>query len=216
MRNFAYPYFSRDIAEFWRRWHISLSTWFRDYVYIPLGGSYTSQWRRIRNILVTFTISGLWHGASWNFVFWGFLNGLYYIPLMLAARHKVHTEIIAQHAFLPSFKETGQLFLTFALTCIAWVFFRATDMSEALEYLQGLAALHSGRTSVIHGNVLTLGICGTAVLMMFGIEWLQRRKAHGLERIPLPAFLRWTLYIIIALIVLGFFGAPREFIYFQF
>jgi D-alanyl-lipoteichoic acid acyltransferase DltB (MBOAT superfamily) len=88
MRNFAFPYFSRDIAEFWRRWHISLSSWFRDYVYIPLGGSYGSKLRRIRNILITFTVSGFWHGANWTFIFWGFLNGLYYIPLMLTDKLK--------------------------------------------------------------------------------------------------------------------------------
>jgi len=96
MRNFAFPYFSRDIAEFWRKWHISLSTWFRDYLYIPLGGSYVSKLKRIRNIILTFTISGFWHGANWTFVFWGFLNGLYYIPLMLFNKYKNQTRIVAE------------------------------------------------------------------------------------------------------------------------
>ncbi len=216
MRNFAYPYFSRDMAEFWRRWHISLSTWFRDYVYIPLGGSYASTRTRIRNIIITFTLSGLWHGASWNYVFWGFLNGAYYIPLLLAKRHRVHTEIIAQHQFLPSMKELIQLAITFSLTCIAWVFFRAKDMQEALKYLTGMVGFGDGTSSVHPGNLITFGICGFGLLMMISMEWLQRRKAHALEKLPLPTFLRWLLYLLIGFAVINFFGTQKTFIYFQF
>ncbi len=216
MRNFAYPYFSRDMAEFWRRWHISLSTWFRDYVYIPLGGSHAGTWKRIRNIIVTFTVSGLWHGASWNFVFWGFLNGLYYIPLMLARRHKVHTEIVAQRSVLPSFREFAQLGVTFILTCFAWVFFRAKDMGEALSYLAGMFGMGGGSISVIKGNVLTLGICGVGLIILVLLEWLQRRKAHALEQLPIPAVLRWVLYFVLAVCVINFLGTPKSFIYFQF
>ncbi|MFC1854052.1 MBOAT family O-acyltransferase, partial [candidate division CSSED10-310 bacterium] len=134
MRNFALPYFSRDIAEFWQRWHISLSTWFRDFVYIPLGGSRCSKAKQIRNVLVTFTLSGLWHGANWTFIFWGLLNGLYYIPLLLFDRSRKHKTIIAEHRFFPSLKEACQVFTTFLLTTVTWVFFRAENLQQAFHY----------------------------------------------------------------------------------
>ncbi|HLF62368.1 MAG TPA: MBOAT family O-acyltransferase [Saprospiraceae bacterium] len=216
MRNFAYPYFSRDMAEFWRRWHISLSTWFRDYVYISLGGSHGSMWKRIRNIIITFTVSGLWHGANWTYIFWGFLNGLYYIPLMLANQHKAHTEIVARNTFLPSPKELGQILITFLLTCLAWVFFRARDMHSAIVYLQHMSGIHDGTKSIIKVDKLTLEICSAGLLILVTFEWLQRKKAHALERLPLPTVCRWLLYIIIGFLVISFFETPKTFIYFQF
>src|SRR5690606_33557790 len=134
-RNFAYPYFSRDVGEFWRRWHISLSTWFRDYVYIPLGGNRSSKLKTITNTLIVFGVSGLWHGANWTFVVWGILNGLYLLPLMLINIHKKNTGIVAENSLLPSFKEFIQISLTFVLTLIAWVFFRSENLSSAFSYL---------------------------------------------------------------------------------
>ncbi len=216
MRNFAYPYFSRDMAEFWRRWHISLSTWFRDYVYIPLGGSRTGTRGRIRNILATFTISGLWHGANWTFVFWGFLNGLYYIPLMLAKKHKVHTEIVAQHALLPSFRELVQMLFTFCLTCIAWVFFRADNMHQAVSYLLGMTEFRSGMDAITSNKKFMLLGCGLGILTVVLFEWLQRRKAHALEQLPMPAPARWVIYLVLGVAVISFFGSQKQFIYFQF
>ncbi len=131
MRNFAFPYFSRDIAEFWRRWHISLSTWFRDYVYFPLGGSRVGKPRHIWNLIVTFTVSGFWHGANWTFIIWGFLNAVYYVPLMLVKHHRRNLDTVAEGRLLPSVREALAMLATFGATLIAWVFFRAATVGDA-------------------------------------------------------------------------------------
>ncbi len=138
MQNFAFPYFSRDIAEFWRRWHISLSSWFRDYVFIPLGGSRGGKWLSIRNIVITFTVSGLWHGANWTFVIWGLLNGLAYVPLMLLDKNKDSQGTVAENRIFPSVNEIIKMGGTFSFTLLAWVFFRATDVSHALFIIERL------------------------------------------------------------------------------
>ena len=132
MQNFAYPYFSRDIAEFWRRWHISLSTWFRDYVYIPLGGSRGGTTMRIRNTFIIFVVSGFWHGANWTFVIWGALNALYFLPLLLLNRNRLNTDTIAAGKWLPNIREIYQVGTTFLFTCIAWVFFPSRIISSRL------------------------------------------------------------------------------------
>ncbi|SVC13370.1 uncharacterized protein METZ01_LOCUS266224, partial [marine metagenome] len=124
MQNFAFPYFSRDIAEFWRRWHISLSSWFRDYLYIPLGGSKGSKWRQIRNVFAIFIISGFWHGANWTFIIWGLLNAIYFLPLLLLNKNRNHLGVVAEGKLFPSLKELYSIFLTFILTVLAWIFFR--------------------------------------------------------------------------------------------
>jgi len=124
-QNFSFPYFSRDIAEFWRRWHMSLSTWFRDYLYIPLGGSRGGTWMKIRNTFIIFLVSGFWHGANWTFVIWGFLNALYFLPLLLAKRNRNNLDVVAQDNVLPSPMELFKMLMTFGLTVIAWIFFRA-------------------------------------------------------------------------------------------
>ena len=174
MRNFAYPYFSRDIAEFWRRWHISLSTWFRDYLYIPLGGSRGSLWNKIRNILIIFTVSGFWHGANWTFIIWGLLNGLYFIPLMLIGKNRSNLDTVAQNSKLPSLKEILQISVTFFITLIAWVFFRAENVAQAFSYLGHMFSLSlftiPGRRGVI-----------PLILILIVVEWIQRKKQHGLE-----------------------------------
>jgi D-alanyl-lipoteichoic acid acyltransferase DltB (MBOAT superfamily) len=216
MRNFAYPYFSRDIAEFWRRWHISLSTWFRDYLYIPLGGSFTTKWRRIRNIIITFTVSGFWHGASWNFVFWGFLHGIYYIPLMLARKHKSYKHIIARSTRFPSTTDLLRIVLTFILTCIAWVFFRAEDMAAAFQYLGHLFGFQTGSRSLLLHDMIPLVIGALGILLMILTEWIQREHEHGLARLPAKTALRWGIYLILGFIVMSFFGSQEAFIYFQF
>ncbi|MCA9064724.1 MAG: MBOAT family protein, partial [Planctomycetaceae bacterium] len=124
MRNFAFPYFSRDMAEFWRRWHISLSTWFRDYVYIPLGGSRCNPVRSVRNVFIVFLISGLWHGANWTFIVWGALNAAYFLPLLLLRRNRNHLETVAQGKLLPTLSEAVRMVTTFSLVVFAWIFFR--------------------------------------------------------------------------------------------
>jgi D-alanyl-lipoteichoic acid acyltransferase DltB (MBOAT superfamily) len=135
-QNFAYPYFSRDIAEFWRRWHISLSSWFKDYVYIPLGGSKGGKWMNIRNVFIIFLVSGFWHGANWTFIFWGGLNALLFLPLLLSNRNRKNTDVVSGDRMLPSFREAFQIALTFTLVSITWIFFRADDLSSAIGYLQ--------------------------------------------------------------------------------
>ena len=210
MRNFAYPYFSRDIAEFWRRWHISLSTWFRDYVYIPLGGSYVNKLKRIRNILITFTVSGFWHGANWTFIIWGFLHGLYYIPIMLLNKQKKHTGIVSPNNLFPSIKETCQILTTFFFTLIAWVFFRAETIQHAFNYLT-----HMFSTSLFvfpenqKRNVIL-------IIILLIIEWFHRKKEHGFQIDKYPTLIRWSIYCILSLVILNYFGEEKTFIYFQF
>ena len=210
MRNFAYPYFSRDIAEFWRRWHISLSTWFRDYVYIPLGGSYVNKPTHIRNILITFVVSGFWHGANWTFIMWGFLHGLYYIPIMLLNKQKKHTGIVSPNNLFPSIKETCQILTTFFFTLIAWVFFRAETIQHAFNYLT-----HMFSTSLFvfpenqKRNVIL-------IIILLIIEWFHRKKEHGFQIDNFATFIRWPLYCILALVILNYFGEEKTFIYFQF
>lgn len=131
MKNFAFPYFSRDIAEFWRRWHISLATWFRDYLYIPLGGSRGNTWIKVRNTFIIFVVSGFWHGANWTFIVWGTLNAIYFLPLLLTNNNRNNLEIVAQGKFLPSGKELFSMFVTFGLIVFAWIFFRAENIGHA-------------------------------------------------------------------------------------
>ncbi len=135
MKNFAFPYFSRDIAEFWRKWHISLSTWFRDYLYIPLGGSKGSRFKQIRNIFIIFIVSGFWHGANWTFIAWGALNAIYFLPLLLVNKNRKNLDNVANSKILPSFQEFISIGITFFLTTIAWVFFRAESLPKAIDYI---------------------------------------------------------------------------------
>jgi D-alanyl-lipoteichoic acid acyltransferase DltB (MBOAT superfamily) len=213
MRNFAYPYFSRDIAEFWRRWHISLSSWFRDYVYIPLGGSKMGLGKSIRNTLVIFIASGFWHGANWTFIFWGFLNALYFLPLLLMGKNRVNTDIVAQGSYCPSLKELCQMLMTYSMTLIAWIFFRSNSVSEAFGFI--FAIFDQSLFSV--PEVFPKK---TIILLIFFLmtEWIQREKKHALEfnNDHFPRIVRWGVYYLIALITISFGGAQQQFIYFQF
>ncbi len=216
MRNFAFPYFSRDIAEFWRRWHISLSTWFRDYVYIPLGGSRGSVWNKIRNILIIFIVSGFWHGANWTFISWGALNALYFLPLMLANRNRKHTNQVAERRALPGIRELMQMLFTFGLTTLAWVFFRAENLSHAFSYLR---IIFSKSLFIAPDFFPWLEFITIAILI--AVEWIQRKKKHGLEFADSQRrfkALRWTVYCVLLLMIyfLGEYSTDYEFIYFQF
>ncbi|MCD6597398.1 MAG: MBOAT family protein [Bacteroidales bacterium] len=213
MQNFAFPYFSRDIAEFWRRWHISLTTWFRDYLYIPLGGSRGGTWMKIRNVFIIFLVSGFWHGANWTFLAWGFLNALYFLPLMLLKKNRVNTDNVAEGRLFPNIKEFFQLAITFFITLVAWIFFRARTISEAIDYIKhtfsdSLFTLpKTFRTSIMFLFVL-----------FFLIEWVQREKEHALqlENIKIPKLFRWGIYYGIMIMILIYGGPQQEFIYFQF
>ncbi len=213
MRNFAFPYFSRDIAEFWRRWHISLSSWFRDYVYIPLGGSRGGTKTAIRNVMIIFLVSGFWHGANWTFLVWGALNALYFLPIMLTKHNRIHTDIAAKGKLLPSLREVLQIGSTFLLTCLAWTFFRAPSVGDAIAYLGGIFSL-----SFFSIPEIPLGWYPLIAVLFLGMEWMQREKQHALQfddgrghRI-----LRWGLYYGIVALIMYFGGDQQAFIYFQF
>lgn len=212
LKNFAFPYFSRDIAEFWRRWHISLSSWFRDYLYIPLGGSKGGLMMKIRNTFIIFLVSGFWHGANWTFIIWGGLNALYFMPLLLADKNRQNLEVVAMDKLLPSFREFFKILLTFALTCLAWIFFRAESVTQAVLYIQRIIdpALFSIPKPF---PVKVLALVG----FMLIIEWMNRGKVHGLEIDRFNPWIRRILYLVVIYIILRYanFG-NNEFIYFQF
>jgi D-alanyl-lipoteichoic acid acyltransferase DltB (MBOAT superfamily) len=214
-QNFAFPYFSRDIAEFWRRWHISLSTWFRDYLYIPLGGSRVGILKQIRNIFIVFIISGLWHGANWTFIIWGALNAIYYLPLLLQRKNRVNMDVIAKGKLLPTWKEMFYVIGTFILTVFAWIFFRAETISHAFEYISGIfnESFFTIPTIIsIKLIILLIFLVGFII-----IEWLNRDKKHALFfKDNIPNYIRYSFYFGILLSILWFHGDSQDFIYFQF
>lgn len=213
MQNFAFPYFSRDIAEFWRRWHISLSTWFRDYVYIPLGGSRGSILFQIRNVFIIFLVSGFWHGANWTFIAWGALNAILFLPLLIGKRNKVHHDIVAKDKVLPSFIELVNILMTFMLTSIAWVFFRSNTITDACKYLSGILS-----TSVFDTTIEIQSYVYVFLLVFIVIEWLGRREQYAIEKtlVKYPRIVRWTFYYVIVMVIFLYGGETQTFIYFQF
>ena len=212
MTNFRYPYFSRDIAEFWRRWHISLSTWFRDYLYIPLGGSKGGKYNVLRNVFIIFIVSGFWHGANWTFIVWGALNALYFIPLMLFNVNRNNLDTVAQNRLIPSLREAIQIILTFALTCLAWIFFRANDVNHALDYMVNLASLSIkiDRLSIERQSFEIIPL----LLILLVFEWTNRSKEFPLIGKKF-SYLKSTL-VILLILLFGSFSNIQEFIYFQF
>jgi alginate O-acetyltransferase complex protein AlgI len=218
MRNFAFPYFSRDIAEFWRRWHISLSTWFRDYLYIPIGGNKGSRWHQIRNTMIVFVVSGFWHGANWTFIAWGALNALFFLPLLLLQRNRQNLDTVAYGRFWPRPAEVLAMGTTFALTLLAWIFFRANSIQHAVSYLSGIISPTLFSAPAYHGvrsSYLTLAFITMFVL----VEWIGREGQYALENLgrSWPRIGRWALYLSL-IFVLGMFMRSEEtpFIYFQF
>ena len=221
MRNFAFPYFSRDIAEFWRRWHISLSTWFRDYLYIPLGGSRVSEFLSVRNTFVVFLVSGFWHGANWTFLFWGFLHALFFLPLLLTGRNRSHLDTISRGKLWVSGSELLKMISTFSLVTLGWIFFRADSIEHGFQFISHLFTNISepiNRASLSFTNLFIIGDLLMLILFII-VEWIRREQAHPLyfsanggNRMK-----RWFLYVgVIFLIVL--YGQTEElpFIYFQF
>lgn len=211
MRNFNVPYFSRDIAEFWRRWHISLTTWFRDYIYIPLGGSRVSKAKVIRNTLIIFLVSGLWHGANWTFVAWGAYHAVLFLPLILLGKNRKYTNVVAEGKLFPSIKEFAQMLLTFLLAMIGWVLFRSETIGQAWAFLGEMFSKPLFAVPSVPIKTLLF------VLVMLVVEWIQRKREHGfaMEGIKLGV-LRYTCYIAV-LVVIFIFGVFNEmFIYFQF
>lgn len=213
-QNFAFPYFSRDIAEFWRRWHISLSTWFRDYLYIPLGGSRGSTWLKVRNTFVIFIVSGFWHGASWTFIAWGALNALYFLPLLLRKKNRVYLGPIATKYSFPSFKEGINMLITFILTVLAWVFFRAESIEHAATYLSGIfSGTLFDKPELLPWEIIIL------IVLFMSVEWFGRNGLYALDGLNKTnsSVLKITIsFIVIIVTILYMSNTEQEFIYFQF
>lgn len=212
MTNFRTPYFSRDIAEFWRRWHISLSTWFRDYVYIPLGGSQVSKIKAIRNIFIVFLVSGFWHGANWTFIAWGGIHAALFIPLFLAGKNRNY--LYEGDHLIPSLMEIIQMGLTFILVCISWVFFRSATISEAWEYLGNISSNKFLPTTFAFISYPLRVL----IVLLVVIEWTGRNDV----RLPLNPILsnnpilRHSVYYLLVFLIFLLGGHETQFIYFQF
>lgn len=218
MQNFAFPYFSRNIAEFWRRWHISLSTWFRDYLYIPLGGSRGSLSRKIRNIFIIFIVSGFWHGANWTFIVWGALNAIYFLPLLLRHKNRNYLDTVAESRKIPTGKEFLAILGTFVVTCFAWIFFRAANVSEAVAYISNIFDQSFFTKPELVKDVYDFPLVYLLVGFVL-LEWLARRTPHGLSKLgeKWPRLFRWSFYSFLIFLI-GMFMQTEEtpFIYFQF
>ena len=221
-QNFAFPYFSRDMAEFWRRWHISLSTWFRDYLYIPLGGSRGGTWMKVRNTFVIFIISGFWHGANWTFIAWGTLNAIYFLPLLLTNNNRNNIELVANGKTLPSLKEFSFMLLTFGFTVFAWIFFRAENLGHAFSYISDIISPSLLSLPYIMESGTGLWILPKTILLLIAlfvfIEWLGRDGQYAIANFGLkwPKFLRWAFYSLMVIVIFLFSGQNQDFIYFQF
>jgi D-alanyl-lipoteichoic acid acyltransferase DltB (MBOAT superfamily) len=208
LRNFNFPYFSRDIAEFWRRWHISLSSWFRDYLYIPLGGSKGGLSIAIRNTMIIFLVSGFWHGANWTYLIWGALNALYFLPLLVFGKNRQNLEIVAKGKLLPSIREFFAMATTFGLTCFAWIFFRSPSLDFACNYIGGMLNMS---TFTMPQSREFMPLLAIFILL----EWV------GRERLDVLSFrnswVRRSSYVLVAISILCLTPKVESiFIYFQF
>lgn len=212
LKNFNYPYFSRDIAEFWRRWHISLSSWFRDYLYIPLGGSQGGMWMKVRNTFVIFLVSGFWHGANWTFIIWGLLNAIYFLPLLLQNKNRSNMGEIEMNWNISSVKTILNILVTFALTTVAWIFFRAKSISEAMGYIQKMITDCHFDSQYLSNQRYNFELLLLVIVFVL-VEWLNRLKVE-----PLSGKASWikVTIAIMALLALGVYSDYKEFIYFQF
>ena len=217
MQNFNFPYFSRDIAEFWRRWHISLSTWFRDYLYIPLGGSRGGTWMKVRNTFIIFIVSGFWHGANWTFIVWGALNAIYFLPLLLTNNNRNNLETVSQGKIFPSLKELSFMLLTFGLTVFAWIFFRAENIGHAISYISEI--LSSSLFEIPKFSAMRNALTTIILVVIFVlVEWKGREGQYAIANSFLKRErpVRWVYYLTIVFLIFWFQGDKQGFIYFQF
>lgn len=213
MKNFNVPYFSRDIAEFWRRWHISLTTWFRDYVYIPLGGSRCSKRKIVRNAVVIFLLSGLWHGANWTFLVWGAYNAVLFLPLILFKKNRKHPGVVAQDRCFPNIKELQQMLITFFLAVFGWIIFRSDSIRESVDYISSVFSRSLFSMPDASGITSTM----VAILILIVIEWVQRNRRHGLDLSCVKSeWVRVPIYLGVLFLTFAFGGHSENFIYFQF
>lgn len=216
-RNFDVPYFSRNIREFWRRWHISLMTWFRDYVYFPLGGSRSGKWITVRNILIVFLLSGLWHGADWTFVLWGLYHGMLLSFLLIIGSRSKYKEIVADRHWLPSLRELAQMIVTFILVLIGWIIFRAENINQLAGV--GFKLFYADGFFNLSGSGLTPDIFVFIGFMLI-VEWLQRTKQHTLQfpdiKLFRPRLVRVGIYYFLIALIWVAYSSSQQFIYFQF
>lgn len=213
LRNFAFPYFSRDIAEFWRRWHISLSSWFRDYLYIPLGGSKGGIWFKIRNTFIIFLVSGFWHGANWTFIVWGALNAIYFLPLLLLKKNRNNIETVAQGKYLPTIREFINMSITFGLTVFTWIFFRANNLEHAISFISRIFSTSLFTLPTVFPKTIIL-----IIIIFIMIEWFGREQKYAIANFGIKWYkpVRWVLYYFFVFAILYFTGKEQQFIYFQF
>ena len=209
MSNFKFPYFSRNIGEFWRRWHISLSTWFRDYLYIPLGGSQKGKWKSIRNVFIIFVVSGFWHGANWTFIIWGVYHAILFIPsFIIKNNRKFLNSVIAEKTFIPSLKEFLQAATTFLLVTIGWVFFRSDSVSDALVYLNRMV-YHFSIPNKYRSEIIT-------ILLFIIFEFIKKKDERFIFPYSNKQIINWGLYSYFLFKVFSNFNSQAEFIYFRF
>jgi D-alanyl-lipoteichoic acid acyltransferase DltB (MBOAT superfamily) len=215
MRNFNFPYFSRDIAEFWRRWHISLTTWFRDYVYIPLGGSRVSKMKVIRNTFIIFLVSGFWHGANWTFIAWGAFHAILFLPLILFGKNRKYTDTVAQGRLVPAIKEFFQMGITLGLVILGWILFRAENINQAWNYL---LEIFSSSLFTIPQHIAKCKTVFLLISIFMLIEWIGRENKYAIENLGFikKRYLRWGFYYVLIILIMSFSGKEQEFIYFQF
>jgi len=214
MQNFAYPFFARDIAEFWRRWHISLTTWFRDYLYIPLGGSRCGAWKRVRNTFAIFLVSGLWHGANWTFIIWGAFHAVLFLPLLLGGRNRLHLDVVAEDRALPNLRELGAMLRTFFFVLLGWALFRARSIGETCRWLRDMVDVRT--FGAVHNLPRETAVGAVAAVVLLAVEWFNRREAFGCARLPRPTALRWGVYYLLLWLVVFYTPGSQTFIYFQF
>ena len=208
-RNFNVPYFSRDIAEFWRRWHISLTTWFRDYIYIPLGGSRVSKAKIIRNTFIIFLVSGFWHGANWTFIVWGAFHAILFLPLILRGKNRKYTDIVASNRKMPTAKEMLQMSFTFLLAALGWIIFRSDNISQTILIFSSIFSSSLFQIPMLSKSFIF-------ILVMLVVEWINRDKDHPFQITIKSKLLRYVIYYAIMLTIVLFSGNQETFIYFQF
>ena len=222
LRNFAYPYFSRNIAEFWRRWHISLSSWFKDYLYIPLGGSKGTLYKTVRNTLIIFIVSGFWHGANWTFIIWGLLHAIYIIPSIVFKKNRNHLNTVAEGRIIPSFNDLLAIFITFSLVNFAWIFFRSPTVNSAFNFISSMFTGIFSWSSYSHTYDFIVEDVGVLllffILFLFLTEWMGREYSNPLSFFSkvLPKTFLYFLYYCIIFCIIIYYGNEQQFIYFQF
>jgi len=213
MQNFKMPYFSKNISDFWKRWHISLSTWFRDYVYIPLGGNRVGKSLHMRNIFVVFITSGLWHGANWTYLMWGFIHFLLFIPSTLLSYFDIK---LSNSKFTSLMVYISTMFSVI----IAWIFFRSDTITDAFQYIGNMIIISDRPFQAVMldytTDVIDLIVIIISILVLFTFEFISNNKEHGLSICPKNIFLRWSIYLVLSLLVLQYLNGDNAFIYFQF